>query len=139
MKGPKDVALTQEKLRLATDAVELADAEGIIIIFITTNVQVIIYTSCPLCAVNGQKKETEAVKLMSVRAGLLDMSQAWETMGNKCILMAQSQKVPAVINNTMQLINNLKMFPEAWFCSACKGSPELRWILIKSFCRNLLS
>lgn len=28
VKGPKDVALTQEKLRQATDSVQLADAEG---------------------------------------------------------------------------------------------------------------
>ena len=28
LKGPKDVALTQEKLRQATDSVQLADAEG---------------------------------------------------------------------------------------------------------------
>ena len=43
--------------------------------------------------VSGQKRETDAVKLMSVRAGVLDMAQSWEAMGKKCILLAQSQKV----------------------------------------------
>lgn len=44
-------------------------------------------------AVSGQTRETEAVKLMSIRAGLLDMSKSWELLGNKCILLAQAQKV----------------------------------------------
>lgn len=69
VKGPKDVAATQDKLKQATDSLQLADAE-----------------------VNGQSRETEAVKLMSVRAGLLDVSHAWESLGSKCSLLAQSQK-----------------------------------------------
>lgn len=46
-----------------------------------------------LCSVSGQSRETEAVKLMSVRAGLLDMANAWDMLGNKCSVLAQSQKV----------------------------------------------
>ena len=42
---------------------------------------------------NGQKKETEALKLMAVRAGMMDVAQSWETLGNKCLVLAQSQKV----------------------------------------------
>ena len=42
---------------------------------------------------SGQSRETEAVKLMSIRAGLLDVSQAWEGLGSKCLLLAQAQKV----------------------------------------------
>jgi len=41
----------------------------------------------------GQKRETDAVKLISVRAGMIDMSQNWENMGKKCMLLAQAQKV----------------------------------------------
>lgn len=65
----KEPAITQEKLRQATDAKNLADAE-----------------------VSGQQRETEAVKLMSLRAGLLDMSTAWEAMGKKCTILADSQR-----------------------------------------------
>ena len=49
--------------------------------------------SRPLHPVNAQQKETEAIKLMTVRAGLLDMSRSWEMMGKKCSLLAQSQQV----------------------------------------------
>ena len=48
--------------------------------------------SLSLCPVNAQQKETEAIKLMTVRAGLLDMSRSWELMGKKCSLLAQSQQ-----------------------------------------------
>lgn len=48
--------------------------------------------SC-LAAVNGQTRETEAVKLMSVRAGLLEMSHAWEGLASKCTVLAEAQKV----------------------------------------------
>lgn len=69
VKGPKDVAATQEKLRQAKDSVQLADAEVV-----------------------GQSKETEAMKLMSIRAGLLDISHAWQALGTNCSVLAQSQK-----------------------------------------------
>lgn len=78
---------TREKLRQATDSMQLADAEG------TVHSNVIIPDLLLLFSVNGQSRETEAVKLISVRAGLLDMSQAWEGLGNKCSLLAQAQKV----------------------------------------------
>ena len=38
-------------------------------------------------------RETEAVKLMTLRAGLLDLSQSWQGMASKCSLIADSQKV----------------------------------------------
>ncbi len=47
--------------------------------------------------VNGQTRETEAIKLISVRAGLLDMSQAWESLGRRCTLLSESQRVCSVI------------------------------------------
>ena len=50
------------------------------------------FLSIPLCIVNAQQKETEAIKLMTVRAGLLDMSRSWELMGKKCSVLAQSQQ-----------------------------------------------
>ena len=45
------------------------------------------------CVVSGQEKETEAVKLMSIKAGLLDHSRAWMTFGKKCCMFAEVQKV----------------------------------------------
>jgi len=70
VKGPKDAIATQEKLRQTQDSKDLAQAE-----------------------VSGLEKENEAVKLMTVRGGLLDLSQAWTSMGTKCNLIAESQKV----------------------------------------------
>lgn len=92
MKGPKDVELTQEKLRQATDALQLADAEGNLCYILFSWLTVLLPFSIP-APVNGQARETDAVKLMSVRAGLLDISHAWESLGNKCSVLAQSQKV----------------------------------------------
>lgn len=42
---------------------------------------------------NGLERENEAVKLMTLRGGLLDLSQAWKTLGAKCNVIAESQKV----------------------------------------------
>ncbi len=70
MKGPKDPAITQEKLRQTTDSKTLAQAE-----------------------VTGLERENEAVKLMTLRGGLLDLSQALGSMGTKCSSIANSQKV----------------------------------------------
>ncbi len=42
---------------------------------------------------SGLERENEAVKLMTVKSGLLDLSQAWKTIGTKCNLIADSQKV----------------------------------------------
>ena len=58
----------------------------------------------------GQKRETDAVKLMTVRAGMLDLSQSWEAMGRKCHLLAQSQKVSNV------------MMPVSLTWEECKGA-----------------
>ena len=43
--------------------------------------------------VTGLTRETEAIKMMSVRAGLLDLSQSWATLGRKCTVLAESQRV----------------------------------------------
>ena len=43
--------------------------------------------------VTGLQRETEAIKMMSIRAGLLDLSQSWATLGRKCNLVAESQRV----------------------------------------------
>ena len=46
-----------------------------------------------LDAVDGQQRETEAVKLMSLKAGLLDHSRAWQDVGSKCSIFAQAERV----------------------------------------------
>ena len=43
--------------------------------------------------VTGLQRETEAIKMMSIRAGLLDVSQSWATLGRKCNVLAESQRV----------------------------------------------
>lgn len=43
--------------------------------------------------VEGQRRETEALKLMAVRAGLLDWASALDRLGKKCCLLAECQKV----------------------------------------------
>ena len=89
MKGPKEPAITQEKLRQTTDSKTLAQAEGNPPPYHTHT-----HTQTHTHAVNGLERENEAVKLMTVRGGLLDLSQAWKGMGNKCNIIADSQKVP---------------------------------------------
>lgn len=74
VKGPKEPAITQEKLRQTSDSKTLAQAE-----------------------VSGLERENEAVKLMTVRGGLLDLSQAWVAMGSKCNIIADSQKELALL------------------------------------------
>lgn len=49
------------------------------------------YTPTPI--VTSQKRETDALKLASVRAGLLELSQSWASLGRKCTLLAESQMV----------------------------------------------
>lgn len=39
------------------------------------------------------RRETDALKLASVRAGLLELSQAWGSLGRKCTLLAEAQTV----------------------------------------------
>lgn len=56
------------------------------------------FFNCPplLCvhvAVTSLKRETDALKLASVRAGLLELSQSWASLGRKCALLAESQMV----------------------------------------------
>ncbi len=53
--------------------------------------------SSSLITVSGLHKENEAVKLMTVKSGLMDLSQAWKSMGTKCSLIADSQKVRVTI------------------------------------------
>jgi len=44
-------------------------------------------------AVAGQKRESEAVKLISIKAGLLDVSQSWNTLASKITILGKAQKV----------------------------------------------
>ena len=48
---------------------------------------------CVHGAVTSLKRETDALKLASVRAGLLELSQSWASLGRKCALLAESQMV----------------------------------------------
>ena len=43
--------------------------------------------------VTSLRRETDALKLASVRAGLLELSQAWGSLGRKCALLAEAQTV----------------------------------------------
>ena len=44
-------------------------------------------------SVTSLRRETDALKLASVRAGLLELSQAWGSLGRKCALLAEAQTV----------------------------------------------
>ena len=52
-----------------------------------------VYVSSHPHTVTGLQRETEAIKMMSIRAGLLDISQSWATLGRKCNVLAESQRV----------------------------------------------
>ncbi|CAI8002075.1 hypothetical protein GBAR_LOCUS3319 [Geodia barretti] len=68
VKGSKAPGITQDKLQQAVDARNLASTE-----------------------LTSQKRETDALKLASVRAGLLELSQSWASLGRKCAVLAESQ------------------------------------------------
>ena len=46
-----------------------------------------------LLIVVGQERETEAIKMMSVKGGLLDHSRAWLALSQKSSIFAEAQKV----------------------------------------------
>ena len=48
---------------------------------------------CLSVTVAGQQRETEALKLTEIRAGLMDQSQAWLELGTKCCIFAEAQRV----------------------------------------------
>ena len=51
-----------------------------------------------LCSLVGaQKRESEAVKLISVKAGLLDLSQSWNVLSSKVNTLSKAQKVGTVV------------------------------------------
>ena len=74
VKGTKDSEMSREKLKQLQDSTKLAEAE-----------------------VNGQQRETELYKLASLRAGLLDLSSALESVGKKTSIVAQAQRELAVL------------------------------------------
>ena len=41
----------------------------------------------------GQERETEAIKMMSIKGGLLDHSRAWLALSQKSSIFAEAQKV----------------------------------------------
>ena len=51
-------------------------------------------------SVTSLKRETDALKLASVRAGLLELSQSWASLGRKCTLLAESQMVSPISSCT---------------------------------------
>lgn len=63
-----------------------------------------------LPSVTGQARETEATKLIAVRAGLLDMSQAWESLGRRCTMLSETQKVCSNTNPKLTSIST------RWLC-----------------------
>jgi hypothetical protein len=69
-KDNKDPEIAKQKLKQYQNAKSLAESEVI-----------------------GQGKETEAIKMMSIKAGLFDHSQAWLLFGQQCCKIAESQKV----------------------------------------------
>eukprot|EP00731_Ephydatia_muelleri_P024935 Em0017g18a len=74
VKGAKDPELSRERLKQLQDSTKLAEAE-----------------------VDGQQRETELYKLMSLRAGLLDLSSALESVGKKTSIVAQAQRELAAL------------------------------------------
>ncbi|XP_065901535.1 uncharacterized protein [Dysidea avara] len=74
LKGPKDIEMTKQKLEQSTSAKELAKVE-----------------------VASQKRESEAVKLISIKAGLLDVSQSWNTLASKITTLGKAQKELALL------------------------------------------
>lgn len=46
-----------------------------------------------LLIVVGQERETEAIKMMSIKGGLLDHSRAWLALSQKSSIFAEAQKV----------------------------------------------
>ena len=47
--------------------------------------------------VAGQKRESEAVKLISIKAGLLDVSQSWSSLSSKINTLSKAQKVGTTV------------------------------------------
>ena len=47
--------------------------------------------------VTAQKRESEAVKLISIKAGLLDLSQSWNSLSSKINTLSKAQKVGTAV------------------------------------------
>lgn len=58
---------------------------------------------CVCVTVTSLKRETDALKLASVRAGLLELSQSWASLGRKCTLLAESQMVRHTIYKVLDI------------------------------------
>ena len=52
--------------------------------------------------VTAQKRESEAVKLISIKAGLLDLSQSWNSLSSKINTLSKAQKVGTVVATSIK-------------------------------------